>query len=63
VFTFSAHNGADQRMWIRAFEILLELKTIALALKKGEPIPESSSAWLKSSSPSKIAMGIEKSNL
>ena len=50
-------------MWIRAFEILLELKVIALALKKGEPIPESSSAWLKSSNPSKIAMGIEKSNL
>jgi hypothetical protein len=50
-------------MWIRAFEILLELKMIALALKKGEPIPEGSSAQLKSSSHSKISMGIEKLNL
>jgi hypothetical protein len=46
-------------MWIRAFEILLELKSIALSFKKGGSIPEGSAAQFKES-PMTIASGIEK---
>jgi len=62
VFTFSAHNGADQRMWIRAFEILLELKSIAMAFKKGMPLPENSMAEYanKQVLPACIVEGLEQ---
>jgi hypothetical protein len=39
-FVFSAHNRADQRMWLQAFEIYFELKQIAECIKKNIPIPE-----------------------
>ena len=33
IFCFSAHNRADQRMWISGFEVFFQLKTICDLIK------------------------------
>ena len=39
-FVFSAHNPADQRMWLSAFEVYFQLKFIADCVKNNKPIPK-----------------------
>ena len=49
-FVFSAHNPADQRMWLAAFEVYFQLKFIADCVKNNKPIPKN---LLKQNQPKK----------